>query len=345
MASLAHLRFAQQGVTLPSPSPSQAVQRLLGVQAQDLGQAMWAVGLRCGKPLAEVQRSHAAGEIVRTWPMRGTLHLLAASDVRWMVELLGPRALASQVTRRKQLELDEEILSRCQDKLIPALSSGPRSRDELMGELEAIGVSTENQRGYHVLLNLAQKGLLCQIGPERDTFVLLDSIEAPREALSREEALARLAQRYFSGHGPATEADLAWWAGLPLKDVRAGISAVDELACEKIDGVSYFSVPSDEPPSPVAHLLPGFDELLLGYRDRSAVLDLRYATNICPGGNGVFRPTVAIGGRMVATWRVKVLRREIRFDYEPFEEGFDPSTLSEVTSRYEAFLGRAVDDV
>jgi hypothetical protein len=350
-APLAHSRFAHQGVTLPAASPSEAVGRLLAVQAQDLGQALWAVGLRCGGTRADVQRALAAGEIVRTWPMRGTLHLLAASDARWMVELLAPRQLASQATRRKQLELDEDILSRCRDHLQACLAEGPKSRDALMVELEAIGVSTASQRGYHVLLHLAQNGVICQVGPDKDTFVLMDAVVAPSAPRPREEALADLARRYFSGHGPATETDLAWWAGLPLRDVRVAIEGAREhLVSEELDGTTCWSAASDELhapelPAPGVHLLPGFDELLLGYRDRSAVLAPQYAPRVCPGANGVFRPTVAVDGRMVATWRAKATRRGLQLSYEPFEEGgFDADAVSEAASRYESYLGRAVDD-
>ena len=337
---IAARRLARLCVSAPEGSPLEVLDRLLAVQAQDHASALWAVGLRCTATQQAVARALAQGAMVRTWPMRGTLHLLRARDARWMVDLLGPRSLAAQAGRRRQLELDDALLSRCRDRIERALQDGPASREALMAELRSIGVSTDGQRGYHVLVHLAQQGRICQAGPDRNTFALLESFAPVRSPLPRDQALAELARRYFSGHGPATEADLAWWAGLPLGDVRAAIAGAREhLVREEHDGAICWSAAGEEPPPPPgAHLLPAFDELLLGYRDRSAVLDPAHASRVCPGGNGVFRPMVVVGGRVVATWRAKSTRGGVRFAWEPFEGPLDPEALREATARYEGFL-------
>jgi hypothetical protein len=132
----------------------------------------------------------------------------------------------------------------------------------------------------------------------------------PRHGRDRAEALAELALRYFTGHGPASVRDLARWGGLTLGDARAGLASIrPELAALEVDGVEYLMAP--ETPDLLASfrraacgvfLLPGFDEFLLGYGDRSAVLYPEFADRIVPGGNGMFRPTVVVGGRVVGTW-------------------------------------------
>jgi hypothetical protein len=168
------------------------------------------------------------------------------------------------------------------------------------------------QRGYHLLWHLAHTGVLC-LGPTeegRQLFVLLDEWVPPQPGRDRAEALGELALRYFTGHGPASVRDLARWSGLTLGDARAGLVSVrPQLAALEVDGVEYLLAP--ETPDLLAScrheaggvfLLPGFDEFLLGYGDRSAVLDPQFADRIVPGGNGMFRPTVVVGGRVVGTW-------------------------------------------
>jgi hypothetical protein len=189
------------------------------------------------------------------------------------------------------------------------------TRDATLKAIEEAGVSTTGQRGYHLLWYLAQTGTLVLGATEgrQQTFALLDDWVPDRRRLERDEALAELAIRFFRSHGPATAADLARWAGLTVRDVRAGIAGSGErLATLDLGGVTYHVDPEididtaadmrSDPPARV-HLLPGFDEYVLGYKDRSAILAPEHSGAIVPGGNGVFRPTIVVDGEVSGTWR------------------------------------------
>jgi hypothetical protein len=254
------------------------------------------------------------GSVVRSWPMRGTLHLLAAEDLPWMLRLLGPRSPAGMAARWAELGLAEDDAEQARAVSTAALAGGGRlRRAELFAALDDAGISTTGQRGPHLLGYLARTGTLC-LGPTVDgeqlVVLVADWIPAPAQ-FDGEEALAELARRYFLGHGPATVHDLARWAGIGLRAARAGLAAVrGQLASTEVDGVEHLMDPSS-PDLLAAHraeargvfLLPGFDEFVLGYRERGAVLDPAFADRIVPGGNGMFRPTVVRDGRVVATWQ------------------------------------------
>ncbi|MGY1661540.1 winged helix DNA-binding domain-containing protein [Geodermatophilus sp. SYSU D00705] len=328
---LALLRLvAQRLAGPPLPTPGAAVRRLTCVQAQDHPGALTSVALRtASRSRAAVEAALDAGEVVRSWPMRGTLHLVAAEDLHWLLELLGPRVLAGATHRRAALDLTVDEIERARGVVTATLAGGRRcGRRELLAAVADGGVATGGQRGYHLLWYLAQTGTLC-LGPTRDgeqLFVLLDEwVPGPRR-LGREEALAELALRFFTGHGPATVADLARWAGLPLRDVRAGLAAVrEQLAAVEVDGREHLMAP-ETPDLLAAHradaqrllLLPGFDEFVLGYADRSCAVPPEFAERIVPGGNGVFRPTVVGGGRVVGTWRWTGTGTRRRLVAEPF---------------------------
>jgi Winged helix DNA-binding domain len=226
---LSQLRMAAQWLIGPrAATPTEAVRRLTAVQAQDLPGALTSVALRTHRGTrAAVTAALDAGEVVRSWPMRGTLHLTAAEDLPWMLELLGPRVLAGAAGRRATVGLTDDDVARARELALAALSGGRRlGRAELTGVLAAGGVPTEGQRAYHLLWWLAQTGLVC-LGPTVDgdqQFVLLDEwVPAPRRP-SREEALGELALRYFASHGPATVKDLVRWAGVLVRDVKAGLA-------------------------------------------------------------------------------------------------------------------------
>ncbi|MCW2636384.1 MAG: uncharacterized protein JWQ99_2751 [Blastococcus sp.] len=294
---------------------SDAVRSLMAVQAQDYPGALVSVALRtAGGSRADVITALDAGDVVRSWPMRGTLHLVAAEDLNWLLEVLGPRIRTVDSRRWEQLELTQQDADRAGELVVAALS-GERSlrRTALLAVLDDGGVSTTGQRGAHLLGHLARNGTIC-LGPTdnggEQSFVLLDEwVPAPRR-LDREEALGELALRYFLGHGPATVKDLVRWAGSTVRDVRIGLAvARPRLACIDVDGVEHFLDPETAERLAACReeargvfLLPGFDEFVLGYGDRGAVLDPRFAERIVPGGNGMFRATVVSDGRIIGTW-------------------------------------------
>ncbi|MFO7538822.1 MAG: winged helix DNA-binding domain-containing protein [Chloroflexota bacterium] len=325
---IAPQRLHNQSITQPAlTTPAAVVDSLVAIQAQDYANALWAVGLRMQAATQQtVEQAISSREIVRTWPMRGTLHFVAAADVRWLLALLTPRVVASAAGRHKQLELDEATFTRAAALFTSALQdNGQLTRQEMMAVLERGGIATSGQRGYHILRWAAQTGLIC-FGPRQgkeDTFVLLDEWLPGGKRLDREESLAELTRRYFSGHGPATVQDFMWWSGLTAVDARNGLEMVEaQLVQERLDGQTYWFSPSlstTKAVSPTAHLLPAFDQYLLGYRDRSAVLDPVQATKIVPGRNGVFKPIIVINGRVTGTWKRILRQTKAVVSFDPFE--------------------------
>jgi hypothetical protein len=245
--------------------------------------------------------------------MRGTLHLVAAEDLPWMLDVAAPRAVARAAARRAQLDLDRPVLEQARALAVAALTGGHQlRREDLLVVWSEGGLVTAGQRGYHMLWHLAQTGTVC-FGPVREGEQLVVLVEEwiphPRR-LDRDEALGEWAWRYFRSHGPATIKDFSRWAGLSAADVRAGLALVRaRLAGVEVDGVEYFMDPQTpdlldacRPHARGVFLLPGFDEFVLGYADRRAALPAEFADRIVPGGNGVFRPTVISDGHIVGTW-------------------------------------------
>jgi hypothetical protein len=329
--------------------PADVVARLGAVQAQDYLGALWAVGLRLSDATEHaVERALADRTIVRTWPMRGTLHFVAAADARWMVELLGPRIVTRAAGRLRVLGLDDTTLARARRALVLALEGGRTlTRPALYQVLERAKVSTAGQRGLHILWRLAHDCFLC-FGPrqgKQQTFVLFDEWLPAAKPRQREEALAALAERYFMGHGPATAADFAWWAGLALGDARRAVHlAKSALEEERVDGRPVWVARSSTTPRVArakAYLLPAFDELLVGYADRSAAVDAAQAFGVNAGG-GILKPTVVVDGRVVGTWKRALAPGGVAFSPTWFD---DPSAqrmarVARAFHRYASFLGR-----
>jgi hypothetical protein len=351
---IAHRRLHNQSIgPAVFEKPGDVVRRLGAVQAQDYRGALWALGLRMQQALeADIEQAIARGEIIRTWPMRGTLHFVAPDDVRWMLALLTPRIMARAARRHTQLELDETTFARSEALFAKALRGGRQlTRSEMMAVLEQGGIATAGQRGYHVLGWAAQSGSIC-FGPrqgKQDTFVWLDDWLPPGKTPGRDEALAELAHRYFAGHGPATIQDFMWWSGLPAAEARAGLAMVEaQLAHEVVEGQTCWFSPAPSIPNPAsstAYLLPAFDEYLLGYKDRSAVLDPAYATRVVPGANGMFKPIIVLDGRVVGAWQRTLRKTKVLVKFDPFEP-LDPAQLEAAAAAakpYGRFLGLPVE--
>jgi len=314
---IARANFAKAG---------EAVAWLGAMQAQDFAGSKWSMGLRMPEAIeADIDRAIAKGEIVRTWPMRGTLHFVAARDVHWMRELLTPRVLATGRRRHEELELTDAVMARCGKIFEQALGGGRHlTREALSDLLEKSKISASGPRSYHIFWRLAQEGLICFGIHEgkQPTFTLLAEWVPACAKREREESLAELARRYFTSHGPATAQDLAAWSGLVAADVKLAVElAAKELRQEKIEGKIYYMAPDASAPSAESKrlfLLPGFDEFMLGYRDRSPSLEAKHATKIVPGSNGVFVGTVVENGRVIGTWKREIVRGEVVVECKPF---------------------------
>ncbi|NUS42422.1 MAG: winged helix DNA-binding domain-containing protein [Mycobacteriaceae bacterium] len=339
------MRLVAQGLAGPGASgPTAAVQLLTCVQAQDFPGAAESVALRADG--GDVRAALDAGAVVRSWPMRGTLHFTAAEDLGWMLELTTGRLIRGAAKRRESLDLDLADIERARELAVAALSGTQAlRREEMLAVWDTGGVSTAGQRGYHLIWHLSQTGTLCW-GPMRDgaqALVLLDEwVRTPRR-LERDEALGEWVLRYFLGHGPATVKDAARWIGLTAGDVKTGLAhARPRLERIEVDGVEYLMDPelpdrylAHRDQAEAVHVLPGFDEFMLGYGDRSAALPDAFAQRICPGNNGMFRGTVVHDGQVVGTWKRAGSGRRKRIEAEPFTD-FAPAVLDRLGAESQA---------
>ena len=333
-------------------SPTDVVRHSLAMQAQDFPGAKWSVGVRStGATDASIEQAIADRQFVRSWPMRGTLHFVAPEDLSWILSLTGERMIRSAAGRHRQLELDDADFALATDLTTAALSGGTvMRRDALISTIEAGGLALGGQRAAHVLLYLAARGhtVFGPVDGKQHTFALLDEWVAAPRVLERDEALAEFALRYFTSHGPATIRDFAWWSSLTLTDARRGLAIAMErgtLETLIVDETEYIGPPpSAAPPAASVLALPGFDEYLLGYSDRSAPLAPEHFDRIVPGGNGMFLPTIVAGGEVVGTWRRTIGAKTVTVEALPF----DGTTLTAATLRgfrgaasaYADYLGR-----
>ena len=240
---IARWRLRSQHLVRPhAVSAGEVIGSLLAVQAENSSQAAWAVASRTRSPdQADLSRLLEAGTVVRTHVLRTTWHFVRAEDIGWLVELTGPRL--RQLTGRALRTahgLDERAIGHAVTAITETLASqGPLARAQLAGELRQRGITGSGQMLMVLLAHAELDGLICS-GPPADgehTYALMDQRVPASRRLSRDQALAELARRYFTGHGPATERDLAYWATLPLTDVRAGLNHVrDQLDCFQHDG-------------------------------------------------------------------------------------------------------------
>ncbi|GAA1620347.1 winged helix DNA-binding domain-containing protein [Actinoplanes couchii] len=321
------------------PDVASIVEWFGAMQAQDLNSVLWSLGARLpGVTLPEVVAATERRDVVRTWPMRGTVHLIPSADAHWMLELAGVRALAGAAKRRETLGLSERDADRAADILGEALTGGGRlTRSECVAAIDAGGVPVTGQLGYHLLWYASQKGITA-IAPNRgseQTFVLLDEWATDRNTPSRDEGLAILAHRYFRSHGPATIKDFAGWTFLTMADARKGVAAA---GLQQVGDMWADPEVLDAPPVTGWRALPGFDEYMLGYKDRSMMATPEQVAAIIPGGNGVFQSTLVRDGRVMATWKRTIGKKAVTVTVLPLAE-FDLAEASVALEPFAAYLG------
>ncbi len=261
-------------------TPRDLVQWMGAVQAQDYPMSKWALGVRLpGVTDEAVQSALDRGEILRTHILRPTWHLVAAGDIGWMLTLTAPHIRSSFAARLRELELTEKTIADSQRVVENALAGGRHlTRPELVGELRQANLPADASRVPYLIFRAELDGVVCsgRARGKAQTYALLAERVPPPEALPREEALVRLARRYFASHGPATAADFAWWSGLPAADVRKGVAGLGpDFVSRMAEAQTYWLPGASAEPGAVGEtvfLLPAFDEFLISYKDRRASL-------------------------------------------------------------------------
>ncbi len=327
------------------------VEHFLAMQAQDAPGVAWSLALRNGATESAMTKALGGNDVVRTWPMRGTLHLIPARDAKWMLDLMGGKALAGAARRREMLGLPEDVAFRAVDILaaLVADADGPVARKDCLAALTDAGIATKNQVGYHLLWFASQLGHLAGGPPQgkEQTFVSLDTWAPMHRAPSKEEALALIAGAYARGHGPITERDLVRWTGLGLHECRVGLStAPDILSVDTDEGQAWVSGAALEAPiiTPT-RLLPGFDELMLGYSADQRAIDPEHHSAVVPGNNGVFKATVLDCSRVVALWTRKLMAKTVRVEITalaPLDDGAR-ARIGDAAEDYATYVDRPLE--
>jgi hypothetical protein len=278
------------------------------MQSQDYPGAKWAIGLRAAVTDEAVDRACDEGAIIRTHILRQTWHFVARDDIRWMLALSGPRVNAINAHYYRKMELDERTVTRGRDIFERALRDGAHlTRPELGAALGRAGIVASGTRLAFLTMRAELDAVICS-GRRRGhqpTYALLEDRVPRARPMDREAALAELARRYFTSHGPATLKDYVWWSGLTVRDAKAGIDlAGSALVRDEAGGFTFWSADRRLPKtsaSPAAHLLPNYDEYLIAHKDRHLVVGRG-------SGDGVTRikdPFVhhlVIDGRLAGSW-------------------------------------------
>jgi len=350
---IARIRLANQHLTASwIHTPQELVSWMGALQAQDYAMSKWAVGVRLpGIKEQEVERSLDDGVLLRTHVMRPTWHLVAAADLRWMMDLTGPRIRNSLNANNRALGLTEAVFTKCHKVIGKALSDGAhRTRPELMAELNRSKIDTSGLRGIHIMYRAEVDGMVSS-GARRgkeNTYALYDLRVPKTDITNREHAVAELVKRYFLSHGPATLQDFSWWSGLSQSDGKAGLEASKELFAKvEVNGQSFWCAAENidaVPQKSGIFLLPAFDEFMVSYKDRSASLADEHFSNAITI-NGIFSPIIVADGAVKGTWKRDVKKGHVllapAFFGAPSKK--ELAGVKQAAKVYGAFLGHKVE--
>jgi hypothetical protein len=323
------------------------VRHVVGVQAQETRAAGLSIRART-EGVAATDVEHAIAEersVVRMWSMRGTLHLVAAEDSRWLHDLFAPLHMPGEQRALDVLAVPAADRAKAVATIRRALAGGPLTRSELCERLERAGIDAAGRKAAHLPYLAALEGHVC-FGPPRggkDTYALVDDWLGTRPRNAPADPLAEIARRYLAAFAPAEPRDLAAWSGLRVRDARAGweriaseIDAADGGWVLRRDAARLEEPPPDPP---LVRLAPAFDTYLLGYRGRDLAVPAEHARRVMPGG-GIVRATVLANGIAVATWRLRRRGTRHTLEIEPFGDVPDTGVEVDAIARY---LGTGVD--
>lgn len=337
-------RLRSHRLSAPARTVTDAAAHMLAVQSQDFIAGRWALAARARGDvgLKAVDRAFDRGALVRAWTMRGTLHIIPARDLGWVLSITGERQLAQAASRRRQLGIDEALLATARTAIAPALRDRGVTRPEAFALWEAAGIDPRDQRGIHLLGELAMRGEICQGPVVKATGVAREQRFVPvdtwvRDAAKPDDPLAELFVRYIDGHGPAGVADFAWWSGLTLGQSREAAARAAGRVSEVEEGLFVAaSLPRRSSAAASAFALPAFDEYYISYADRTAVCAPEHLASVGPGKNGMVRATIVEHGRVIGCWTHAAAALET--PPELFQEPEDAVAVAAALARFSRFL-------
>jgi len=350
LSDIARQRFFNQHIARGKfEKPDEVVARLGAMQGQEYAMAKWGVAQRMREINdADMEQAFAEGKILRTHLLRPTWHFVAPADIRWLLALTGPRVQAVNAYMYRKLEMDSAFFKRSNAALTKALQGGKQlTRVELASALQQAGIPTtgELRMGY-ILMRAELEGIICS-GARRGkqfTYALLEERVPQVKKLERDEALVELVKRYFTSRGPATMKDFVVWSGLTMSDVKRGIEMLKpKLEHDEIDGQTYWFADSEFSelgPSKTAHLLPIYDEYVMGYKDRSAMLGALEAEQ--PNASNIaFDNIIVIDSMLIGSWKRTLSKSEVLVETNfniPLTKTVQQAVAAAV-ERYGKFLG------
>jgi hypothetical protein len=331
--------------------PDEVVRWLGAVQAQEYAGAKWGIAQRTQSLTnAAIDQAFAQGDILRTHVMRPTWHFVTPDDIRWMLKLTALRVNAANALYYRRLGLDDSVFSRSNAVLEKSLEGGNQlTRSELQSTLQQsdVGEAADDRlRLAYLMMHAELDGIICSgaLRGKQHTYALLDERAPHARPLEREEALAELARRYITSHGPATLKDFTGWSGLAPADAREGLELVKpQLDQEVVAGKAYWfssKSPITERSAPIAHLLPAFDEFTVAYRDRSPILDPQ---NPQPAIENL-GTVILLDGHIAGAWKRTNSKKAVSIEIRIFASLTEAQELAiqGAADRYGAFLGLPV---
>lgn len=331
--------------------PKELVSWMGAMQAQNYPMVKWAVGMRLkSATIQTVEKTLRDGEILRTHVMRPTWHLVAAEDIRWMLKLSAQRIKSANDSFAKgwDLEITDELYMKSYN-LLEQILAGNKSltKQEITGHFCRSGILAEpdNNRMTRFMARAEQEGIICS-GEDKGgkcTYALLEERVPPMPEITKDEALARLARSYFRSHAPAVLQDFIWWSGLPISDARQAIYLIaSELTEEQWQGETWYIHADSRTRGRVSnclHLLPSYDEYLLGYKDRTDVLPKEHYPKAFTN-NGLFFPIILHNGQVIGNWDRSARKKGIELPHSWFisDVCVDEDMLNEAKQKYVKFL-------
>ena len=342
--NIAAIRLVNHQLTTTDyTTPHQIIGHFGMIQAQDFNSAKWAIGARLnGCTEKMIHEAFDKGEILRTHVLRPTWHFVTPENIRWMLQLSANRIIQSMKSRDRDLGLTSEIYAKCYRIIEKALEKDiSLTREELTNIMHNAGMEFDSSQMYHIIMRAEANGIVCSgaLREKIQTYALLEKRVPATKPLTKEKSLSKLARIYFTGHGPAALQDFVWWSGLSVGEARQGLESVQtEFISETVDGQRYWMPDADFNPlsdgKSKVHLLPAFDEYIVGYKDRTAVITSENHKKAI-SSNGVFRPVIIKAGKVIGLWK-KASSGKKTITITPFEP-IDNSTQQLIDLAAEKF--------